>query len=113
MLNLISSTIEKEDTTVALKPENIFKNRDKNVIPGTQFLSNKSLVQSAKLRLFLSFWFIFWSQKRVIVCNAMIVWCFYCVAANRCRPYLVTPVEDYNNYINAVFLNVSGAARTC
>nr|XP_022315948.1 receptor-type tyrosine-protein phosphatase kappa-like isoform X2 [Crassostrea virginica] len=58
VLNLISSTIEKEDTTVALKPENIFKNRDKNVIP-----------------------------------------------ANRCRPYLVTPVEDYNNYINAVFLN--------
>ena len=52
MLNLISSTIEKEDTTVALKPENIFKNRDKNVIPGTQFLSNKSLVQSAELRFF-------------------------------------------------------------
>ncbi|XP_061175017.1 receptor-type tyrosine-protein phosphatase kappa-like isoform X4 [Saccostrea echinata] len=58
VLNLISSTMEKEDTSAALKPENIFKNRDKNVVP-----------------------------------------------ANRCRPYLVTPVEDYNNYINAVFLN--------
>lgn len=38
---------------------------------------------------------------------AIIYGCFCCVTANRCRPYLVTPVEDYNNYINAVFLNVS------
>lgn len=37
---------------------------------------------------------------------AIIYGCFCCVTANRCRPYLVTPVEDYNNYINAVFLNV-------
>lgn len=38
---------------------------------------------------------------------AIIYGCFCCITANRCRPYLVTPVEDYNNYINAVFLNVS------
>lgn len=42
-----------------------------------------------------------------VVLLAIIYGCFCCVTANRCRPYLVTPVEDYNNYINAVFLNVS------
>lgn len=31
----------------------------------------------------------------------------FVIAANRCRPYLTTPAEESNDYINAVFLNVS------
>ncbi|KAK3091539.1 hypothetical protein FSP39_020606 [Pinctada imbricata] len=58
VLNLITSIIERDETTTGLRPENVFKNRNKTIVP-----------------------------------------------ANRCRPYLITPVEDYNNYINAVFLD--------
>ncbi|KAL5021811.1 hypothetical protein ScPMuIL_000966 [Solemya velum] len=58
ILRLISSTIEKDESTTALRPENIFKNRCKNIIP-----------------------------------------------ANRCRPYLTSPSEEGNDYVNAVFVN--------
>lgn len=47
------------------------------------------------------------AEEKQLFLVAIIYGCFCCVTANRCRPYLVTPVEDYNNYINAVFLNVS------
>ncbi|OWF35537.1 receptor-type tyrosine-protein phosphatase S-like isoform X1 [Mizuhopecten yessoensis] len=58
VLKLVTNTMERDETTVALRPENIFKNRCKMIVP-----------------------------------------------ANRCRPYLMTRVEDYNDYVNASFLN--------
>lgn len=58
ILKLLSTTIERDESTTALSPENIFKNRCKNIVP-----------------------------------------------ANRCRPYLLTPNDGANDYINAVFLN--------
>ncbi|XP_076463157.1 receptor-type tyrosine-protein phosphatase T-like isoform X2 [Babylonia areolata] len=58
ILKLLSTTIERDESTTALLPNNIFKNRCKNIVP-----------------------------------------------ANRCRPYLMTPYEGCNDYINAVFLN--------
>lgn len=58
ILRLISATMDRDESTTALRPENIFKNRCKNITP-----------------------------------------------ANRCRPYLTTPAEESNDYINAVFLN--------
>ncbi|KAK3576165.1 hypothetical protein CHS0354_016972 [Potamilus streckersoni] len=58
ILRLITTTMDRDETTTALRPENIFKNRSREVIP-----------------------------------------------ANRSRPYLMTPVEGYNDYINAVFIN--------
>ncbi|XP_070194103.1 receptor-type tyrosine-protein phosphatase epsilon-like [Littorina saxatilis] len=58
ILKLLSTTIERDESTTALQPDNIFKNRCKNIVP-----------------------------------------------ANRCRPYLMTPTEGANDYINAVFLN--------
>ncbi|XP_041359099.1 receptor-type tyrosine-protein phosphatase T-like isoform X2 [Gigantopelta aegis] len=36
ILKLLSSTIERDDTTSALRPENIFKNRCKNIIPANR-----------------------------------------------------------------------------
>ena len=35
VLNLITSIIERDETTTGLRPENIFKNRNKSIIPGT------------------------------------------------------------------------------
>uniref|UniRef100_A0A0L8G606 Protein-tyrosine-phosphatase n=1 Tax=Octopus bimaculoides TaxID=37653 RepID=A0A0L8G606_OCTBM len=58
ILRLISATMDRDESTSALRPENIFKNRCKNITP-----------------------------------------------ANRCRPYLTTPADESNDYINAVFLN--------
>nr|KAG5710302.1 hypothetical protein BaRGS_009018 [Batillaria attramentaria] len=58
ILKLLSTTIERDESTTALMPENIFKNRCKNIVP-----------------------------------------------ANRCRPFLLTPTDGANDYINAVFLN--------
>ncbi|KAL8625683.1 hypothetical protein ACOMHN_043958 [Nucella lapillus] len=58
ILKLLSTTIERDESTTALTPDNIFKNRCKNIVP-----------------------------------------------ANRCRPYLMTPIDGCNDYINAVFLN--------
>ncbi|KAK6188530.1 hypothetical protein SNE40_004688 [Patella caerulea] len=58
ILKLLSTTIERDESTTALRAENIFKNRCKNILP-----------------------------------------------ANRCRPYLITPWEEGNDYINAVFVN--------
>ncbi|XP_071118953.1 receptor-type tyrosine-protein phosphatase mu-like isoform X3 [Haliotis cracherodii] len=58
ILKLLSTTIERDETTTALRPENIFKNRCKNITP-----------------------------------------------ANRCRPYLMTPCDGSNDYINAVYIN--------
>ncbi|XP_076441135.1 receptor-type tyrosine-protein phosphatase T-like [Babylonia areolata] len=58
ILKLLSTTIERDESTTALTPDNIFKNRCKNIVP-----------------------------------------------ANRCRPYLMTPIDGSNDYINAVFLN--------
>ncbi|XP_060596915.1 receptor-type tyrosine-protein phosphatase F-like isoform X1 [Ruditapes philippinarum] len=58
ILRLITTTIERDESTTALRAENIFKNRCKNIIP-----------------------------------------------ANRCRPFLMTPYEGCNDYINAIFCN--------
>ncbi|XP_064605996.1 receptor-type tyrosine-protein phosphatase alpha-like [Liolophura sinensis] len=57
VLQLLSPTMEKDECTAAMAPENIDKNRFKNILP-----------------------------------------------ANRCRPYLYTPVDGCNDYINAIFL---------
>lgn len=58
ILRLITTTIERDESTTALKADNIFKNRCKNIVP-----------------------------------------------ANRCRPFLMTPWDGCNDYINAVFTN--------
>ncbi|XP_052778200.1 receptor-type tyrosine-protein phosphatase S-like isoform X1 [Mya arenaria] len=58
ILRLITTSLERKDSTVANKPENMFKNRCKNILP-----------------------------------------------ANRYRPFLMTPYEGCNDYINAVFTN--------
>ncbi|KAL4236769.1 hypothetical protein ACF0H5_005154 [Mactra antiquata] len=58
ILRLITTTIERDESTTGLRAENIFKNRCKSILP-----------------------------------------------ANRCRPFLMTPYEGCNDYINAVFSN--------
>lgn len=56
VLRLISATIEKDDTTTALHPENIFKNRSTEIIPGRyilrQWLKNKPRIRRPNIAIF-------------------------------------------------------------